>query len=294
MQRTILMPVRLVMNKGIAMSRKSQQDPIPVARSAPPRRSMPAWGIVFIVLVGLAAVVLPMFALIVPPISHSRSTADRGVCATHLANFNKANQLLASVPNGPIGDKWIEGFACADGDGQFDDAPADAIEKSRLAFWRLIADPKISKFGISPGGPEVFICPAATVVKEPAKLMIAGIAQRDFPDPRKNLFYSMFNQSRDGIVPTYGTHPNFIIMGDRSPQDDGYALDANSANHRWGDTNTGQNLCYSFGNVKWVETTNVGIDEDEIYARGSDITAPITKSTVPVDTNDTILMPVAE
>jgi hypothetical protein len=83
-------------------------------------------------------------------------------------------------------------------------------------------------------------------------------------------------------------------MADRSPQDDGYALDANSANHRWGSENIGQNICYASGKVDWVDSTNVGIDEDEIYARGSDVTAPITKSTVPVDANDTILMPVAE
>ncbi len=284
-------------NKGTAMSQKPQ-DSIPVARPAPsfapPRKGMPAWAVVLIVLGGLAVVILPLLALILPAVNYARSTADKGVCVAHLANISKTSQLLASVPNGPIGDKWIEGFACADGDGQFDDTSTNAIEKSRLAFWRLIADPKISKLCISPGGPQVFICPAATVVKEPAKLMIACTAQRDFPDPRKNLFYSMFNQSRDGIIPTYGTHPNFIIMGDRSPQDDGYALDANSANHRWGDTNTGQNLCYSSGMVKWVETTNVGIDEDEIYARGSDVATPITKSTVPVDANDTILMPVAE
>lgn len=275
-------------NKGTAMSQTPQD---------PPRRGMLTWVVVFVVFVvlgGLAVVILPMFTVVLPAVNYARGSADKNLCVVRLANMHKVNQLLAAVPNGPIGGKWTEGFACADGDGQFDDTPANAIEKSRLAFWRLIADPNISKWGISPGGPEAFFCPAATAVKEPAKLTIAGIKQRDFPDPRKNLFYSMFNQSRDGIVPTYGTQPNFIIMGDRSPQDDGYDLDANSANHRWGDVNTGQNLCYSSGMVKWVETTNVGIDEDEIYARGSDVTTPITKNTVPVDVNDTILMPVAE
>ena len=104
----------------------------------------------------------------------------------------------------------------------------------------------------------------------------------------------MFNQDprTPGMIPEFGTRPDFVIMADRSPQDDGYPLGGNSANHRWGNENTGQHVVFSSGQVKWVDRTDIGIDEDEIYAKGKDTRTPITANTRPDDKNDTILMPV--
>jgi hypothetical protein len=125
---------------------------------------------------------------------------------------------------------------------------------------------------------------------------ISGVNQHDFEDPKTNLFYSMFNQSPKvpDIIPLVTKRPGFAIMADRSPQDDGLPLDANSANHMWFGRPTGQNVLFSSTEVKWVEQTAVGIDEDEIYARGSFVHERVTKDTVPVDKTDSILMPVAE
>ena len=230
--------------------------------------------------------------LIVPAVFYAMFLVNKGQCGHKLKSLAAVTKGLHASEDSPIGDRWLRGNDWTPSEETYNTPVLnDTIRQSRLAFWRMIADTKLLS---SPGGPQAFICPGSAEAKVPAVLSVDGTPQRDFKNPKKSLFYSMFNQSQDGIVPKYGAETGFIIMGDRSPRDDGYALDANSANHRWGDTNTGQNLCYSSGNVKWVETTNVGIDEDEIYARGSDVTAPITKSTVPVDTNDTILMPVAE
>ena len=291
---------------------ETPQAPIPVAtpvKSFPPppplpagaypgpggprRRGMPAWGIVLIVLGGLVVVVVPLAALLLPAFGYSQFVANKGMCKHKLASMATTTKVLAYVSDSPSGSKWIEGLDYDASANTHNVAIAnDNIKKSRLAFWRMIADPAITSMNISPGGPTVFICPGSTdSAKTPAQLSI-GAAQRDFPSPRRNLFYSMFNQGLDGIVPDYGTRPGFVIMGDRSPQDDGYALNANSANHRWGNENTGQNVCYSAGIVEWVESTNVGIDEDEIYMIGASTT--IATADAPVDVDDTCLMPVAE
>ncbi len=94
---------------------------------------------------------------------------------------------------------WMEGGDWTDpntahGDGTYDTAITDDnIRKSRLVFWRLIADPELATIGVSPGGPHAFICPARRNDAESAMMKIRGVEQRDFPEPRKNLFYSMFN-----------------------------------------------------------------------------------------------------
>ena len=79
-------------------------------------------------------------------------------------------------------------------------------------------------------------------------------------------------------------------MGDRSPQDDEYELAENSANHQWGNENTGQNICLSTGQTKFVERYEVGVDDDSIYE--CDAGGAITKDTKAGDVDDTVLMPV--
>ena len=227
-------------------------------------------------------------------LGYAQFTANKGACLSNLALIRKISEILHVVPDSPIGDKWIEGFQYTDDEVGYATACDSLAQKSRLAFWRLLADPAITEPGLTVGGPSVFLCPGSTAPKAPAILRSGGAANRDFPDPKKNLFYSMFNQDPDtaDMVPSYGTRPEFVIMADRSPQDDGHPLGGNSANHRWGGENTGQNVVFSSGQAKWVERTDIGIDEDEIYAKGKDTAAPITADTRPDDEYDTILMPV--
>jgi hypothetical protein len=135
----------------------------------------------------------------------------------------------------------------------------------------------------------MFLCPGSAAPKQAARVS----NNRDFPDPKRNLFYSMFCQVSDtpGMVPKFGRRPDFVIMGDRSPQDDGYELAGNSANHQWGGQNIGQNICYASGQTKWEGTYTVGIDDDSIYE--CDAGGAITKDTRAGDLADTVLMPVS-
>ncbi len=246
--------------------------------------------LVVIAILGLLAM------LVVPAVNYAMFLANKGLCATHLANFNKANQLLSSVPGGPIGNTWIEGLAWNVADEKFKDPPVDAIEKSRLALWRLVADPEISKLGISPGGPSNYHCPGAT--KGEKTLPDVGTQESpkaDFAEPYDELYYSFFLQTSDNI-PTYGTHPNFIVAGDRSLGGGDGTLTAggdstvnNSANHAWGNERTGQNILFSGGSVTWKEEATCGINDDDIYLAAG---AVPTGASTPTDKNDTCLMPV--
>ena len=248
--------------------------------------------LVVIAILGLLA------SLIVPAVGYAMFVANKGMCKHKVKALTTISKTLHTLADSPIGSKWVEGFdwTAADTsnpDGTYKtDIANDNIKKSRLAFWRMIADPEIVNRNVSPGGPQAFICPGSAEVKEAAKIEISGVEQRDFPEPERNLFYSMFNQGITGIVPNFGTKVNFVVMGDRSPKDEGYELDDNSANHRWGTENTGQNICYGSGNVDWKDETNIGMNEDEIYMAGAATT--IGTADVPTDTDDTVLMPVKD
>jgi prepilin-type N-terminal cleavage/methylation domain-containing protein len=264
--------------------------------------------LVVIAILGLLA------ALIVPAVGYAMFIASRGLCSQNLANLNKANQVLANTPGGPIGDKWCEGLARqANPDTTNTDIPftfsdhnvTDMILKARLAFWRLLADPMIRKTTVSPGGPTVFHCPGSSRgTKKTAPVGTMKNPEADFDDPINELYYSMFLQMSDGLnIPTYGTNQQFIVMGDRSPASDELTCNAgqNSRNHTWGTEQTGQTVLYSAGNAKFMEKTDIGIDGDEIYLVGVSDGAP-TGSSVPAaytgkTTNneavdDTVLMPV--
>jgi hypothetical protein len=257
---------------------------------------MPAWGIVLIVVGSLVVVGGFLAALVVPAVGYALFTANKGACRNNLGTMKMSVEVLHTMLDSPIEDKWIEGFKYTDRaypeSGGYDTPCDDSAQKSRLAFWRMVADDRISE-RVAVGGSSVFLCPGSGVTrKRPTRLSDSGRSNRDFKDPANELFYSMFCQVCDdpGMVPRYGTRVGFVIMADRSPQDDGDPLAGNSANHRWGRQNTGQNVCYATGQVKWEARYDIGIDEDSIYE--CDAGGPITKDTKAGDLDDTVLMPV--
>jgi prepilin-type N-terminal cleavage/methylation domain-containing protein len=255
--------------------------------------------LVVIAILGLLA------ALIVPTVGYALFTANKGACLNNLANMKKVSEVLHTMLDSPIGDKWIEGKKFQDyPDPEIDTYDLecdDNAQKSRLAFWRMVADPRI-KDRVSAGGVSVFICNGnGEANKTSAKLSHEGTDYQDFGGGatgavedlvKRQLFYSMFCQESDepGMVPKYGSRGELVVMGDRSPQDDGYELAGNSANHQWGNENTGQNVCYATGQTKWEGRYDIGIDDDSIYE--SDAGGAITADTKAGDLDDTILMPV--
>jgi hypothetical protein len=228
-------------------------------------------------------------AILVPGVRYPVFLSQQMDCQNNLANMKKVSEVLHTALDGRATDGWIGGRQLTDEQVGCTAPCEDNVQRSRLAFWRMVADPKI-RDRVSGIGTQVFLCPGSDAPKQAA---VVG-DNRDFPDPRRNLSYSMFCQVGDEptTVPTYGTRGERVIMGDRSPLDDGLPLHGNSGNHTWADRPTGQNVCYATGRIKWVETPWQGVDEDHIYAVGSDPTVPITRRTTPLGGWDTILMPV--
>jgi len=270
----------------------------PAAAGPPDRRArrryLGEWGLVLAMVLATFGVVA---GIIIPMLGYVIFLKNKGTCTHKLASISTANKVLANTPEGPIGDKWCEGRALDPTTLEFTAKPADAIQKSRLALWRLIADPDKRKMNVSPGGPTVFHCPGATRgTKSTPPIGTLANPAPDFNDPINQLYYSMFLQKADGMnIPTLGTKATFIVIGDRSPASDGLPCISgqNSANHEWGDRQMGQNVLFSGGNVAFQERTDVGIDGDEIYLVDSTDGAPMGES-VPKDNDDTVLMPVCD
>jgi hypothetical protein len=162
-------------------------------------------------------------------------------------------------------------------------------EYALRALWQTARGRTTGRQSLGSCDMRMFLCPASAAPKSESTSPTAESAA--FPVPMKNCFYSVRNMGPP--VSIDDADPGFVLLGDRSPADDGHPLAGNSANHRYGNANIGQNILDASGRIRWVTSPRVGVDEDHIYAVGSDPTQPIEADSLPRSKTDTVLMPVS-
>jgi len=245
--------------------------------------------------------------IIVPVAGYVRFLDRRKTCAGNLVSIGLANSpFFTGVPPPPT--PWVEGKAWDPATKQFALEPSDAFEKSRLALWRLVADPTVrdANFGLR-GGTASFICPtAANGAREIAEVGSRSEPAKDFPSPYDQLYYSLSLQMVGGrnIPYTSTIRYKYAVAGDRSlgsreglRKDGDLVTDGgpdanNSANHTWGGYRTGQNVLYSFGMSRWQDVATCGVDEDDIYLIGGQVPTGTSVPAPGTENTDSCLMPV--
>jgi prepilin-type processing-associated H-X9-DG protein len=227
---------------------------------------------------GIAAAVLLLAVILVPSLQQARRYELAGMCEDNQGRIGAAMLKYAHEHDGALpaaegsGRRWMEG---------------DGVEKpasNSVALFKLVRD-EYEK-------PAVFQCPA---VGHGDTFRLQGWMQ-DFPKA-EHVDYSYQhmvgpNVRRRAVAPADALAEVLAVLGDRNPLFDErgrFRPDRSNARASDNHDNTGQNVLYLDGHVRWSETPDAGVNGNNIWV--AEGIRNYTGVEEPVSPTDTFLLP---
>jgi len=234
-----------------------------------------------LVVIGIIGILL---GILLPVLEHGREQATQVKCANNLHQIGYAISMYANANNGSYPRTiYIPDAPIAQGTG------ADAMQPFSsggpvpndvtAAMFLLIRTQQMPAV--------IFACPYNDVIQYEADPAVNISSRSNFTDVKKNLGYSFANPypstalAKTGYQLTSHLNPAFVVGADLAPKEGG---NANSPNHE----DRGQNVLFADGHVEFSSSPLVGIQQDNIYTNKLGVAGGM-----PVDANDTVLLPMA-
>jgi len=226
----------------------------------------------------VAAALLLIGAIFFPSLQKARRYELAGLCEHHQGRIGVALRTYAHEHEGalPAADEGARRWMPADGD--------EEAASNSAALFKLLREGYES--------PAVFQCPA---VDHAGSFQLQGWMQ-DFPKG-EYVDYSYQhmvgpNVRRRAVAPADAPAKFLAVLGDRNPLFDGqgrFRPDRSNARASDNHDNTGQNVLYLSGHVRWSETPEAGVNGNNIWvAEGIHNYTGVEE---PVSPTDTFLLP---